>query len=72
MDKQIYQEIGKRRFNDFFKLEIKKDTNEIISNKITYKNFKLNDSKKYLKLSSLIYLKNTLQGNLIMSLTQKT
>ena len=28
------------------KLEIKKDTNEIISNKITYRNFKLNDSKK--------------------------
>ena len=34
----------------FFKLEIKKDTNEIISNKITYRNFKLNDSKKIYKI----------------------
>ena len=70
-DKQIYQETGKSNKNNFFKLEIKKDTNEIISNKITYRNFKLNDSRKYIKLSSLIYLKNTLQGNRIMSLTQK-
>ena len=45
MDKQIYQETGKSNKNDFFKFDIKKDTNEIISNKITYRNFKLNDSK---------------------------
>lgn len=49
-DKQIYQETGKSNKNDFFKLEIKKDTNEIISNKITYRNFKLNDSKKIYKI----------------------
>ena len=49
-DKQIYQETGKSNKNNFFKLEIKKDTNEIISNKITYRNFKLNDSKKIYKV----------------------
>ena len=41
---------GKVKIMIFFKLEIKKDTNEIISNKITYRNFKLNDSKKIYKV----------------------
>ena len=33
---------------DYFKIEIKQDINEIISNKITYRNFKLKDNEIYI------------------------
>ena len=39
---------GKERMFIIFKLEIKQDINEIISNKITYRNFKLKRHQKYL------------------------
>ena len=49
-DKQLYKDTGKDRNIYFFKLEIKQDINEIISNKITYRNFKLKDNKNIYKV----------------------
>ena len=49
-DTQFYKDTKKRKMLDYFKIEIKQDINEIISNKITYRNFKLKDNKNIYKV----------------------
>jgi hypothetical protein len=49
---------GKVKKVEFFKLEIKQDINEIISNKITYRNFKLKDNRNIYKVVKADIFKN--------------
>jgi hypothetical protein len=57
-DKQCYKDTGKGKNVDYFKLEIKQDINEIISNKITYRNFKLKDNRNIYKVVKADIFKN--------------
>ena len=57
-DKQCYKDTGKGKNVDYFKLEIKQDIHEIISNKITYRNFKLKDNKNIYKVVKADIFKN--------------
>jgi len=47
---KIQGKVKKKKKAEFFKLEIKQDINEIISNKITYRNFKLKDNRNIYKV----------------------
>jgi hypothetical protein len=50
---------GKVKKVELFKLEIKQDINEIISTRITYRNFKLKDNKNIYKVVKAdIFVKN--------------
>jgi hypothetical protein len=58
MMNNVIKDTGEKKNVDYFKLEIKQDINEIISNKITYRNFKLKNNRNIYKVVKADIFKN--------------